>query len=133
MFRRRSASTGTASRIPSSSRIYCARAVSATPSQLASSACSLESRSRPEITAGDNHTCVRRTDGRVALLYVMEPADFQHWMAVEERMRDLLQHNPEARMWVAEMMSNAVEVSPDAQGRILIPAKLKEAAALFMR
>lgn len=30
----------------------------------------------------------RRTDGRVALLYVMEPADFQHWMAVEERMRD---------------------------------------------
>jgi nucleotide-binding universal stress UspA family protein len=30
----------------------------------------------------------KRTDGRVALLYVMEPADFQHWMAVEERMRD---------------------------------------------
>lgn len=30
----------------------------------------------------------RRTDGRVALLYVIEPADFQHWMAVEERMRD---------------------------------------------
>jgi nucleotide-binding universal stress UspA family protein len=30
----------------------------------------------------------KRTEGRVALLYVMEPADFQHWMAVEERMRD---------------------------------------------
>lgn len=28
------------------------------------------------------------TDGRVALLYVMEPADFQHWMAVEEKMRE---------------------------------------------
>ncbi len=27
------------------------------------------------------------TNGRVALLYVMEPADFQHWMAVEEKMR----------------------------------------------
>jgi len=27
------------------------------------------------------------TSGRVALLYVMEPADFQHWMAVEEKMR----------------------------------------------
>lgn len=26
--------------------------------------------------------------GRVALLYVMEPADFQHWMAVEEKMRE---------------------------------------------
>jgi len=31
---------------------------------------------------------VRRTGGRVALLYVLEPADFQHWMAVEEKMRE---------------------------------------------
>ena len=30
----------------------------------------------------------KRTGGRVALLYVMEPADFQHWMSVEERMRE---------------------------------------------
>ena len=29
-----------------------------------------------------------RTGGRVALLYVMEPADFQHWMSVEEKMRE---------------------------------------------
>jgi nucleotide-binding universal stress UspA family protein len=28
------------------------------------------------------------TGGRVALLYVLEPADFQHWMAVEEKMRE---------------------------------------------
>jgi nucleotide-binding universal stress UspA family protein len=28
------------------------------------------------------------TNGRVALLYVMEPADFQHWMVVEEKMRE---------------------------------------------
>lgn len=27
------------------------------------------------------------TNGRVALLYVMEPADFQHWVAVGEKMR----------------------------------------------
>ena len=27
------------------------------------------------------------TGGRIALLYVMEPADFQHWMAVGEKMR----------------------------------------------
>ena len=30
----------------------------------------------------------RRTGGRVALLYVMEPADFQHWAAVGEKMRE---------------------------------------------
>lgn len=29
-----------------------------------------------------------RTGGRVALLYVIEPADFQHWMSVEEKMRE---------------------------------------------
>lgn len=28
----------------------------------------------------------RRTGGRVALLYVTEPADFQHWIAVEDLM-----------------------------------------------
>ncbi len=28
------------------------------------------------------------TGGRVALLFVIEPADFQHWMAVEEKMRE---------------------------------------------
>ena len=49
------------------------------------------------------------------------------WTEVEERLRDLLRHQPEARMWVLRMMSNAVEVIPDAQGRILVPARLKEA------
>ncbi len=29
-----------------------------------------------------------RTGGRLALLYVMEPAEFQHWMSVEEKMRE---------------------------------------------
>jgi hypothetical protein len=29
-----------------------------------------------------------RTGGRVAMLYVIEPADFQHWMSVEEKMRE---------------------------------------------
>jgi len=28
----------------------------------------------------------QKTNGRVALLYVTEPADFQHWMAVEDLM-----------------------------------------------
>ena len=52
------------------------------------------------------------------------------WTEVEDRLRDLLRHQPEARMWVLRMMSNAVEVIPDAQGRILVPARLKEAAGL---
>jgi nucleotide-binding universal stress UspA family protein len=30
----------------------------------------------------------KKTGGRVALLYVVEPADFQHWMAVEDLMRE---------------------------------------------
>jgi len=30
----------------------------------------------------------RNTGGRVALLFVIEPADFQHWMAVEDLMRE---------------------------------------------
>ena len=52
------------------------------------------------------------------------------WAQVEERVRDLLKHQPEARMWVLRMMSGAVECAPDSQGRILIPARLKEAAQL---
>ena len=52
------------------------------------------------------------------------------WLQVEDRVRDLLKHEPGARMWVLRMMSGAVEVAPDGQGRILIPARLKEAAQL---
>jgi MraZ protein len=52
------------------------------------------------------------------------------WAEVEERLRDLLRHQPESRMYVLSVMSNALEVAPDAQGRILIPARLQEAAEL---
>ncbi len=52
------------------------------------------------------------------------------WAGVEERLRELMAHQPDARMYVLSVMSNAVEVTPDAQGRILIPARLKEAAEL---
>ena len=30
----------------------------------------------------------KRSGGRVALLYVIEPGDFQHWMSVAEKMRE---------------------------------------------
>jgi MraZ protein len=52
------------------------------------------------------------------------------WMEVEKRLGELQSKNPEARMYVLSVMSNAVEVSPDAQGRILIPARLKEISQL---
>ena len=52
------------------------------------------------------------------------------WLEVEDNMRDLLKHQPEARMYVLSLLSSAVEVVPDSQGRILIPARLKEAANL---
>ncbi|MGH7462947.1 MAG: division/cell wall cluster transcriptional repressor MraZ [Longimicrobiales bacterium] len=52
------------------------------------------------------------------------------WLQVEDRMRDLMKHSPEARTYVLSLMANAVEVVPDSQGRILIPGRLKEAAEL---
>ncbi len=52
------------------------------------------------------------------------------WAEVEERLTELLQHQPDARMYVLKVISSAVEVTPDGQGRILIPARLQEAAEL---
>jgi MraZ protein len=73
-------------------------------------------------------------DQRFVLLQPYPPALALYpegeWLQVEERVRDLLKHQPEARMWVLRMMSSAVECAPDSQGRILIPARLKEAAQL---
>ena len=73
-------------------------------------------------------------DQRFVLLQPFPPALALYpegeWLQVEERIRDLLKHEPGARMWVLRMMSGAVEIAPDSQGRILIPARLKEAAQL---
>lgn len=38
------------------------------------------------------------TGGRVALLYVAEPAEFQHWQAVEDLMREELRQKAEATL-----------------------------------
>jgi MraZ protein len=54
----------------------------------------------------------------------------QSWMDVERRLAEMQAKNPEARMYVLSVMSSAVELTPDAQGRILIPARLKEIAQL---
>ncbi|HEX7049164.1 MAG TPA: division/cell wall cluster transcriptional repressor MraZ [Longimicrobiales bacterium] len=78
----------------------------------------------------------RRTapDQRFVLLQAHPPAlalyPEAEWAGVEERLKDLVRHRPEARVYVLSVMANAVEVVPDSQGRILVPARLKEAAEL---
>lgn len=71
---------------------------------------------------------------RFVLAQVNEPAltlfPESTWEAVEERLRELVRRKPETRMWVLEKVASAVEVIPDSQGRILIPARLQQAAGL---
>ena len=45
----------------------------------------------------------RRTGGRVALLQVIEPGEFQHWMSVGNLMRDEARQEAEKRLqrWIA--------------------------------
>lgn len=52
------------------------------------------------------------------------------WVQVEARLSELMGKDAEARVYVLSIMANAVEVVVDAQGRILIPQRLKEAAGL---
>ncbi len=73
-------------------------------------------------------------DGSFVLVQAYPPAlalyPESDWAEVEDRLRELLRHQPESRMYVLSVMSNAVEVTPDSQGRILIPSRLQEAAEL---
>lgn len=71
---------------------------------------------------------------RFVLLQVYPPALALYpesaWREVEERLRGVLRNDPDARTWVMSVLASAVEVSPDSQGRILIPSRLQEAAGL---
>ena len=73
-------------------------------------------------------------DQRFVLLQVDDPSLALYpesaWREVEDRLRNLLRNDPKARRWVMGVLSSAVEVSPDSQGRILVPSKLQEAARL---
>lgn len=73
------------------------------------------------------------TDQRFVLVQAYPPAlalyPETEWLEVEDRMQTMMR-DPSARMWVLSVMSNTVELSPDAQGRILIPAALRSAADL---
>ena len=52
------------------------------------------------------------------------------WAKVQERLLEYRRADSTAWNYVREITANAVEVSPDKQGRILIPGWLQEAASL---
>jgi MraZ protein len=52
------------------------------------------------------------------------------WSGVEQRLSDLMSKGEEERLEVLAILANALEVVPDSQGRILIPANLKKASGL---
>lgn len=52
------------------------------------------------------------------------------WQEVQRRLIEFRRSEPDAWHHVRRIVSNAVEVAPDKQGRILIPAWLQEAAGL---
>lgn len=52
------------------------------------------------------------------------------WVEVQERLLEFRRTDPKAWNQVRIIVSQAVEASPDKQGRILIPAGLQEAASL---
>lgn len=52
------------------------------------------------------------------------------WVEVQGRLIDFRKSEPAAWHHVREIVATAVEVSPDKQGRILVPSWLKEAAGL---
>jgi transcriptional regulator MraZ len=52
------------------------------------------------------------------------------WADVQERLLEYRRNDPQAWNRVRLIVSNAVEVSPDKQGRILVPANLQEAGGL---
>ncbi len=54
----------------------------------------------------------KNTGGRVALIYVTQPAEFQHWMAIGDRMRE------EAREEAEEMLNVAASVVQRRTGQI---------------
>jgi len=77
----------------------------------------------------------READGdRFVLLQWRAPAltlfPVASWVATQERLLAFRRNQPEAWGDVLAITSSAVEVLPDKQGRILIPAWLKEAAGL---
>jgi MraZ protein len=52
------------------------------------------------------------------------------WTEMEQRLRDAMRSSPQARAWALRVTANAVEVSPDKQGRILVPQRMQDAVGI---
>lgn len=65
----------------------------------------------PELKVALRYACIRarKTAGRVALLYVIEPADFQQWMGVNELMRE--EAREEAEQTLQKMAADVQKLS----------------------
>lgn len=74
------------------------------------------------------------TDGPLVVVQVHESALTLYpedtWSEVEGRLLELLRRQPEARPYVLGITANAVEVTPDKQGRILVPQRLLQSIGL---
>ena len=54
----------------------------------------------------------------------------EQWASIQSELRTLRKNNPEAANYVRRISAGAHTVSPDKQGRILIPARLQTDAGL---
>lgn len=52
------------------------------------------------------------------------------WEGVEDRLKEMLERRPEFRHKVLKLTGDAMRVSPDSQGRILIPERLRDEIGL---
>lgn len=74
---------------------------------------------------GDKFVITKGMDG---CLFVY---DYAEWSVFEEKLRALPINKKDNRMLVRHFLAGACEVEVDKQGRILIPAKLREYAELI--
>src|SRR5690348_12451305 len=78
----------------------------------------------------------RRESGEQPLVLVHPYTESLHlyphesWLVVQQRLRDTMRQDPDARPYVLGVLGNAVEVSLDKQGRILVPRRLQEAVGI---
>ena len=77
----------------------------------------------------------READGDRFVLMQWEPRYLtlfpeEKWRDVQEKLLEFRRSEPEAWNQVRMIIGQAVEVSPDKQGRILVPGGLQEAASL---
>jgi len=77
----------------------------------------------------------RRTEGARLVLLQWEPTHLtlfpaDVWDGVRERLLQLRRDKPELATMLRDVTSRATEVEPDRQGRILIPAWLKDRVGL---